>query len=132
MSNAYLPRHLMVELEAALEHARVVNLIGPRQAGKTTLVRDLFARGRFISLDDAANLAAIDADPYGQIVALREELDDIPLIIDEAQRSTDLSLAIKRIVDEDLRKGQFVLTGSSNVFRTTNVSRLPYGTDAHR
>ena len=122
MSNAYLPRHLVFELEAALEHARVVNLIGPRQAGKTTLVRDLFAKGRFISLDDAANLAAIDADPYGQIAALREELDDIPLIIDEVQRSTDLSLAIKRIVDEDPRKGQFVLTGSSNVFRTTNVA----------
>lgn len=122
MTDDYLPRHLMPELEAALTHARVVNLIGPRQAGKTTLVRDLFARGRFISLDDAATLTAINADPYGQIAAIREELGNAPLIIDEAQRSNDLSLAIKRIVDEDRRKGQFILTGSSNVFRTTNVS----------
>jgi len=122
MPDTYLPRHLAPELEAALGHTRVVNLIGPRQAGKTTLVRDLFARGRFVSLDDAATLAAIEADPYGQIKAMREELGDTPLIIDDAQRSTDLSLAIKRIVDEDRRKGQFVLTGSSNVFRTANVA----------
>ncbi|MGB5558172.1 MAG: ATP-binding protein [Paracoccaceae bacterium] len=122
MADALLPRHLVPELAAALEYTRIVNLIGPRQAGKTTLVRDLFAKGRFISLDDAATLAAIEADAYGQISAMREELGDIPLIIDEAQHCTDLSLAIKRIVDEDRRKGQFVLTGSSNVFRTANVA----------
>lgn len=49
----YLPRHLIPELEDALASARVVNLIGPRQVGKTTLVRDLFGNGRFITLDDA-------------------------------------------------------------------------------
>ena len=59
----YLPRHLIPELEDALASARVVNLIGPRQVGKTTLVRDLFGNGRFITLDDAAVLAAIEADP---------------------------------------------------------------------
>ena len=122
MTDDYLPRHLMPELEAALTYARVVNLIGPRQAGKTTLVRDLYARGRFISLDDAATLTAINADPYGQITAIREKLGNVPLIIDEAQRSSDLSLAIKRIVDEDRRMGQFVLADSSNVFRTANVA----------
>ncbi|MCY3983822.1 MAG: ATP-binding protein [Roseovarius sp.] len=122
MTDTYLPRHLVQELEVALQHTRVVNLIGPRQAGKTTLVRDLFDRGNFISLDDAATLAALEADSYGQIKAMRQVAGDNPLIIDEAQRSTDLSLAIKRIVDEDRSKGQFVLTGSSNVFRTANVA----------
>lgn len=62
----YLPRHLIPELEDALASARVVNLIGPRQVGKTTLVRDLFGNGRFITLDDAAVLAAIEADPEGR------------------------------------------------------------------
>ena len=41
---------------------QVVNLAGPRQVGKTTLIRNLFGSGRFISLDDAAILTAIAAD----------------------------------------------------------------------
>ncbi|MYA87567.1 MAG: ATP-binding protein [Boseongicola sp. SB0662_bin_57] len=120
--NAYLPRHLISELEDAIASARVVNLIGPRQAGKTTLVRDLFGQGHFVTLDDTAVLAAIDADPVGQLTGLTEDLDGTPLIIDEAQRSRNLALAIKRIVDANRRKGQFVLTGSSNVFTNTDVA----------
>ena len=118
----YLPRHLVAELEDAIATARVVNLIGPRQVGKTTLVRDLFGNGRFITLDDAAVLAAIEADPEGQLTSLIENLDAAPLIIDEAQRSKKLALAIKKVVDANRRKGQFVLTGSSNVFTTTDVA----------
>jgi predicted AAA+ superfamily ATPase len=48
------------ELGNALEHTRLINLIGPRQVGKTTRVRDRFARGHFVSLDEAATLAAIE------------------------------------------------------------------------
>ncbi len=121
-TDTYLPRHLETELEGATASARVVNLVGPRQVGKTTLVRDLFGNGRFITLDDAAILSAIDADPIGQLASLMQHLGQAPLIIDEAQRSKKLALAIKRVVDADRRKGQFVLTGSSNVFTTTEVA----------
>lgn len=119
---AFLPRHIVAELEGAIASARVVNLIGPRQAGKTTLVRDLFGHGRFITLDDAAVLSAMDADPEGQLASLMHGIGGAPLIIDEAQRSKKLALAIKRVVDLERRKGQFVLTGSSNVFTTTDVA----------
>lgn len=122
MTAAFLPRHLVSELEEATASARVVNLIGPRQVGKTTLVRDLFGHGRFVTLDDAAILAAIEADPEGQLASLTQTVDGAPVIIDEAQRSKKLALAIKRIVDVERRKGQFVLTGSSNVFTTTDVA----------
>lgn len=118
----YLPRHLTPELQDALTTARVVNLVGPRQVGKTTLVRDLFEQGRFVTLDDAAVLAAMEADPEGQLTSLSEEQRDAPVIIDEAQRSPKLALAIKKIVDRNRRKGQFVLTGSSNVFTTAEVA----------
>jgi uncharacterized protein len=121
-NNALLVRHLIPELKSALSSARIVNLIGSRQAGKTTLVRDLFHDGKFITLDDAPTLAAIDADPIGQLQSLTKDLHDTPLIIDEAQRSRDLSLAIKQIVDKNRRKGQFILTGSSNVFTTAQVA----------
>lgn len=118
----YLPRHLTSELRDALASTRVVNLVGPRQVGKTTLVRDLFDEGRFITLDDAAILAAMDADPEGQLISLADDQGHMPIIIDEAQRSAKLALAIKRIVDRNRRKGQFVLTGSSNVFSTAEVA----------
>lgn len=118
----FLPRHLTSELRDALRFARVVNLIGPRQVGKTTLVRDLFDTGRFITLDDEDVLAAIEADPRGQLTSLADDLDNAPIIIDEAQRSRKLALTIKTIVDRNRRKGQFVLTGSSNVFTSVEVA----------
>ena len=122
MEDTLLPRHLRAELLASLRSTRVVNIIGPRQVGKTTLVRELLDVGRFITLDDENVLAAMEADPSGQIEALVSEANDVPLIIDEAQRSKRLALAIKRIVDERRRMGQFILTGSSNVFTDAHVA----------
>lgn len=122
METPLLPRHLRSEIEDALRAARVVNLIGPRQAGKTTLVRDLLGKGRFITLDDTGVLAAVEADPYGQMTVLAAAAGNAPVIIDEIQRSRSLAIAIKRIVDEQRRMGQFLLTGSSNVFIAANVA----------
>ncbi|SIQ89088.1 hypothetical protein SAMN05880561_105255 [Rhizobium sp. RU33A] len=122
MEEGLLPRHLQPELKAALASARIVNLIGPRQVGKTTLVRDLMSVGKFITLDDESMLAAIEADPKGQLDTLLAENKAGPLIIDEAQRSTKLALALKRIVDENRAMGQFILTGSSNVFTSAHVA----------
>jgi predicted AAA+ superfamily ATPase len=70
MSDSLFPRHLGAELEAALSAARVVDVIGPRQAGKTRFVLDLFQGGRFVTLDDAGTLAAPQSDPLGQLQAL--------------------------------------------------------------
>lgn len=122
MEAALIPRHLHREINDALQSARVVNIIGPRQVGKTTLVRDLMDRGRFVTLDDPGVLAAVEADPHGQLDALAAEAGDGPVIIDEVQRSPALALAIKRIVDGNRRMGQFLLTGSSNVFAAAHVA----------
>ena len=119
---AILPRHLSAELKDALTYARVVNVVGARQVGKTTLVRDILETGRFITLDDETALEAIENDPWGQLQRLTEEAVGVPVIIDEAQRSRKLALAIKRIVDASNRTGQFVLTGSSNIFSTQHVA----------
>ncbi len=117
-----LPRHLGVELKDALTYSRVVNVIGARQVGKTTLVRDIMRAGRFITLDDPTTLEVIENDPWEELRALTAELGEAPLIVDEVQRSTRLPLAIKRIVDLNDRPGQFVLTGSSNIFATSHVA----------
>ncbi len=117
-----LPRHLSAELQVVLTYSGVVNIMGARQADTTTLVRDILQTGRFISLDDDMVLEAIEGDPWGQLQRLMDELKDGPLIIDEAQRPRKLSLAIKRIVGLSNRKGQFLLTGSSNIFTTLHAA----------
>lgn len=115
-----LKRHMVTELREALEASRVVNVVGPRQVGKTTLVRDLFGNGHFITLDDDGMRSAIEGDAYGQLRYLTENYPP-PLIIDEAQRSKQLALAVKRLVDDRRQYGQFILTGSSNIFTSKQV-----------
>src|SRR5690606_35184804 len=97
---------------------RVVNIVGPRQAGKTTLVKDLTASARYVTLDDDAMRAALETDPYGQLLILAKEAKEarLPIVLDEVQRLPDITLSLKRIVDADRRPGQFILTGSSDIF----------------
>jgi hypothetical protein len=92
-------------------------VIGPRRAGKTTLVKKLEADGhRYLTLDDQTTLDAARADPAGFIRGL-----DRP-IIDEIQRAPELLLAIKKSIDEDYRAGRFLLTGSANVLTLPRVA----------
>ncbi|CAK7256988.1 MULTISPECIES: ATP-binding protein [unclassified Shinella] len=121
MTQGLYNRHLKTELLEAMENARVVNLIGPRQTGKTTLVRDMLGTGRFITFDDESILSAIEADPQGQLQSLIASGKGGPIIIDEVQRSKKIALTLKRIVDENRDMGQFLLTGSSNIFISAEI-----------
>ena len=101
----------------ALGDTPVVLIVGPRRAGKTTLVRNLEEAGRaYVTLDDPTVLEAAQADPTGFIRGLDRA------IIDEIQRAPGLLLAIKKTVDEDYRPGRFLLTGSANVLTLPRVS----------
>ena len=115
-----IPRHLTRKVARTLQTSRVINIVGPRQAGKTTLVRDMLQTARFLNLDDEGLLSALTLDPFGQLSALAAEAADagLPVVIDEVQRLPRIILALKRIVDQDRRPGQFVLTGSSDIFTT--------------
>lgn len=115
-----IPRHLTATVARVLRAARVINVVGPRQAGKTTLVRDMVEAARFLNLDDDTLLASLTLDPFGQLSALAAETKEsgLPIAIDEVQRLPQITLALKRIVDSDRRPGQFLLTGSSDIFTT--------------
>ena len=103
--------------EEALSDTPVVLIVGPRRAGKTTLVRKMGEAGRtYITLDDQTTLDAAQSDPVGFIRGLDQA------IIDEIQRAPDLLLAIKKTVDEDYRPGRFLLTGSANVLTLPRVA----------
>lgn len=112
-----IPRHLSKILERTISTSRIVNVVGPRQDGKSTLVRDLMKSAAYVTLDDTTSLRALEQDPYNQLKALsRQAPASLPVVIDEIQRLPGLTLALKRIVDEDNRKAHFVLTGSSDIF----------------
>jgi len=113
-------RAITPRLLTALGDTPAVMLIGPRQAGKSTLVQSL-ARGphpaEYLSLDNLGTLDAAQRDP----VALIENANG-SLIIDEIQRAPDLLLAIKAAIDRDRRPGRFILTGSAQVMLLPTVS----------
>jgi hypothetical protein len=101
----------------ALSDTPVVLIVGPRRAGKTTLVRKMAEAGRtYITLDDQTVLDAARSDPTGFIRGLDHA------VVDEIQRAPDMLLAIKKTVDEDYRPGRFLLTGSANVLTLPRVA----------
>jgi hypothetical protein len=116
-SQALFPRFAAELVTIALRDTPVVMVTGPRQSGKTTLVRDLIESHRqFITMDDETTLEAARSDPTGLVRGLDRTT------IDEVQRVPDLLRAIKKSVDEDRRPGRFLLTGSANILTLPQVS----------
>jgi len=113
-----VPRHLAQPLTDALASSRIVNIVGPRQDGKSTLVRDLVKSAAYVTLDDDGARGALELDPYTQLKTLSDDAakSGLPVVIDEVQRLPQITLALKRIVDQDRRRGHFLLTGSSDIF----------------
>jgi uncharacterized protein len=111
------PRYLQPRVVEALSDTPVVLVRGPRQAGKTTLVRQFVEPKRpFITLDDDLTLLSAKRDPVGLV----RDLDCC--VIDEIQRAPALLLAIKKAVDEDRRPGRFLITGSANLMTLPTVA----------
>ena len=115
-----IERAITPRLLAALKDTPAVMLVGPRQAGKSTLVQGLAAGphpARYVTLDDLRALDAAQRDPVGLI-----ESTDGSLVIDEIQRAPELLLPIKAAIDHDRRPGRFILTGSAQVMLLPRVS----------
>jgi predicted AAA+ superfamily ATPase len=113
-------RHATEPLLDALADTPVVLLHGARQTGKSTLCQWIAAEkhpARYLTLDDAALLAAARGDPTGFVAGLAG-----PVVLDEVQRAPNLFLAIKAAVDRDRKPGRFLLTGSSNVLLLPRLS----------
>lgn len=117
-TDSLFPRQIEARLLEALQDTPVVLLAGPRQAGKTTLVKQIAERKglRYLTMDDELARLSAKEDPTGFI----RSIDCV--VIDEIQRAPQLLLAIKKSVDEDRRPGRFLLTGSANLMVLPTVA----------
>lgn len=103
------PRQLKKQLEVAMRDTPVVLINGPRQSGKTTLVKEYSPALPYYTLDDDNILSAARQDPIGFV----NQIDKA--IIDEIQRAPELLRAIKYSIDQNRQPGRFLLTGSANL-----------------
>lgn len=112
------PRIIEPRIAEAQQDTPVILLAGPRQAGKTTLVRQISKQQglHYLTMDDELTLLSAREDPVGMIRSLDRA------VIDEIQRAPQLLLAIKKNVDEDRRPGRFLLTGSANLMTLPTVA----------
>ncbi|MDR1462921.1 MAG: ATP-binding protein [Azoarcus sp.] len=114
---AFFPRRLALRIEEAMTDTPAILLVGPRQSGKTMLVRQFAGDDmRYVTLDDGLALDIAQHDP---VSLLRGQAR---VIIDEVQRAPGLLLAIKKSIDENRKPGRFLLTGSANVMTLPTVA----------
>ena len=114
-------RHLASVIESLLDEFRVIYLTGPRQSGKTTVVRQIAKQCGlvYLTLDDGSILDAASLDPHGLI----ESFEGQNLALDEFQYTPALIPAIKAESDRLGREGmgKFLLTGSADIFRSAHT-----------
>lgn len=107
-------------IREALQDTPVVYIMGPRQSGKTTVVKSIIDdHWIYITLDDATQLNLIKSDPIGYIRNLPQGKS---IVIDEVQRLPELFVSIKQSVDENRTPGRFLLTGSANALLLPQIS----------
>lgn len=107
-----ITRWQLAELKHKLSYRRGVHLTGVRQSGKSTLAEMLqLEKSRHYTLDNKMIRAVAEGDPNGFVKHAAGET----LIIDEVQKVPELLDSIKMVVDEDNSRGQYLLTGSSNL-----------------
>ncbi|WP_242131035.1 ATP-binding protein [Aestuariivivens marinum] len=111
-------REAQQELLSLSKQYKAIAVIGPRQSGKTTLVKAVFSGKPYVSLEnpDTRNFAL--EDPRGF-------LDQFPngAILDEVQRTPELFSYLQQVLDDNVGVSQFILTGSNNFLLQQNISQ---------
>ena len=111
-----IPRHASPRILRLMQGFPVVTVTGPRQSGKTTLVKSLYPDRPYVSLEAPVNRDFARQAPF-------DFLRQFPngALIDEAQHAPQLFSQIQDVVDADGRMGLFVLSGSQNLSLVSGV-----------
>lgn len=111
-------RELTSKIQSAATQMPIVAVTGPRQSGKSTLVKYAFPNHRYVNLENIERRNFAREDPKGFL-----ESYSYPVVIDEVQYVPDLLSYIQLIVDENPGEGQFILTGSQNLLLMEQISQ---------
>lgn len=118
----YINRQIAQIIAAQQSKFPVLALTGPRQSGKTTLLRELFADYRYISLENPDTRSFATDDPVGFLNQYNEKV-----ILDEVQRVPVLFSYIQGRVDESRQMGQYILSGSQNFHLLSSITQTLAG-----
>lgn len=119
-----IERTLTAKMISLAQKFQVITLTGPRQSGKTTLVRAAFSSLPYVSLEEPDVRQIALTDPRGFLLNY-----PAGAVLDEIQNTPELFSYIQRIVDEN-RQVQFILTGSSNFLLMEKISQTLAGRTA--
>jgi len=118
-------REVLNEIKSLAKEFRVITVLGPRQAGKTTLCKIAFPDYEYVSLEDPDTRLYATEDPRGFLNQYSQYV-----IFDEVQRVPQLLSYIQTIVDEDNIKAQFILTGSHQLELSSAIAQSLAGRTA--
>ena len=122
----FVKRSAGAAVERAFREFPVVVVTGPRQSGKTTLLRRMYPKLRYASMDAPDLRAAALEDPRGFLAQF-----PAPAILDEIQQAPELLSYVKERVDNNRGEaGQYLLTGSQNLLLMQRVSETLAGRTA--
>lgn len=110
------------ELLTLSRQYRAIAVVGPRQSGKTTLVRGVFPEKAYVNLENTDIRRFAIEDPRGFLSGFPDGA-----ILDEVQRVPELFSYLQQVLDENTAKGQFILTGSNNFLLQENISQTLAG-----
>lgn len=111
-------RTAIIELTQLSQQFKVVAVIGPRQSGKTTLVRSQFSDLTYVNFENPDIRLFATQDPRGFLSNYKNGV-----VFDEIQRVPELFSYLQQIVDEQNKMGQFIITGSNNFLLQENIAQ---------
>ncbi|MEA2098113.1 MAG: ATP-binding protein [Patescibacteria group bacterium] len=120
-----IKRNITKKILAYYKQYPIISLIGPRQSGKTTLVKKIFPKKPYVNLEDLENREFALNDPKGFLSQYENGA-----IIDEAQRVPEIISYLQVVVDEKKKNGLFVLTGSQNFLLMESIGQSLAGRTA--
>ena len=121
----YIERDITPHLQRVMKLFPVVTVCGPRQAGKTTLLRHLYPEYEYVNLENTQTRQDFYNDPQYFV-----RLHKAPCIFDEIQNTPELPSMLQEIIDTEDTPGMYILTGSRQMELQQTVTQSLAGRTA--